>query len=275
MYADNTSLAYSAKDVKDITSTMSAELENLKVWLHGNKLFLNVAKTTSMLIGSRHTITDKITAETLRASFVISGEQIKQKPSVKYLGVHIDNKLKWKNHIKAVASKVTRAIAMIRHSKKFPPPKHTLKILYQGLVEPHFRFYCSVWEACGVTTRCTLEKLQNRAIRIITDSPYDAPTKPILRQLRLPSIAEMIRQESAGMVYKAINGQAPAYLSSLFNRISAVTNRMLRNSNLNLRPPRMKSSLAHRLCAILSLQVIFLPCYLCAALSLLHHLFAT
>ena len=38
MYADDTSLAYSAKDVKDITSTMNAELENIKVWLHGNKL---------------------------------------------------------------------------------------------------------------------------------------------------------------------------------------------------------------------------------------------
>ena len=129
---------------------------------------------------------------------------------------------------------------MIRHSRKFLP-KHTLKMLYQGLVEPHLRFYCSVWGECGITTRCTLEKLQNRAIRIITDSPYNAPVKPILRQLRLPSIAEMIRQESADMVYKAINGQAPAYLSGLFTRISAVTNRMLRNSNLNLMPPRMKT----------------------------------
>ena len=144
MYADDTSLAYSAKDVKDITSTMNAELENLKVWLHGNKLSLNLAKTTSMLIGTRHSINDKITAEPLRANFVISGEHIEQKPSVKYLGVHIDNKLKWKDHIKAVASKVTRAIAMIRHSKKLLP-KHTLKMLYQGLVEPHFRFCCSVW----------------------------------------------------------------------------------------------------------------------------------
>ena len=155
---------------------------------------------------------------------MISGEQIEQKPSVKYLGVHIDNKLKWKDHIKAVASKVARAIAMIRHAKKFLP-KHTLKVLYQGLVEPHLRFCCSVWGTCGVTTRCTLEKLQNRAIRIITDSPFDAPAKPLLRQLRLP-----------------INGQAPVYLSSLFNSTSAVTNRMLRNSNLNLRPPRMKTT---------------------------------
>ena len=108
-------------------------------------------------------------------------------------------------------------------------------------MEPHLRYCCSVWGTCGVTSRGTLEKLQNRVKRIITDSPYDAPAKPLLRQLGLPIIAEMIRQESASMVYKAITGQAPTYLSSLFNSISAVTNRMLRNSNLNLRPPRMKT----------------------------------
>ena len=193
-----------------------------------------------MIIGTRHTINDKVNNEALRANFVISGEPIEQKPFVKYLGDYIDNKLKWKDHVKAVASKVTRGIAMIRYSKKFIP-KYTLKMLYMGLVEPHFRYCCSVWGTCGVTSRCTLEKLQNRVIGIITDSPYDAPAKPLLRQLRLPSIAEMIRQESASMVYKAINGQAPTYLSSLFNSISAVTNRMLRNSNLNLRPPRMKT----------------------------------
>ena len=48
---------------------------------------------------------------------MISGEPIEQKSSIKYLGVHIDNKLKWKDHIKAVASKGTQAIAMIRLPK--------------------------------------------------------------------------------------------------------------------------------------------------------------
>ena len=129
---------------------------------------------------------------------------------------------------------------MIRLTKKFIP-RHTLKLLYQGLVEPHFRFCCSVWGTCGVTTRNTLEKLQNRAMRIITDSPYDAPAEPLLRQLRLPSIAEMIRQESASMVYKAINDQAPPYLSSFYNSVCALTKRMLRNYKLNLRPSRMKT----------------------------------
>ena len=46
MYADNTSLAHSAKDLKDIASALNAELENLKLWLHCNKLSKNLGKRT-------------------------------------------------------------------------------------------------------------------------------------------------------------------------------------------------------------------------------------
>ena len=120
-------------DVKDKTSTMNTELENLKVWLHGNKSALNVAQTTSMLIGTQHIINDKITTEPLRVNLVLSGDSIQQKPSAKYLGVHIDSKLKWKEFTKAAAAKVTRAITMIRRTKTIIP-KHTLKMLYQRLV---------------------------------------------------------------------------------------------------------------------------------------------
>ena len=73
MYADDTSLAHSAMDIKDITSAMEIELENLKAWLHRNKLSLNEAKVRSMFVGTRHTINDKATTELLRANFVISG----------------------------------------------------------------------------------------------------------------------------------------------------------------------------------------------------------
>ena len=46
-------------------------------------------------------------------------------------------------------------------------------------------------------------KLQNRAIRIITNSANDVSVGPLLRQIQLPSISDMIKQESAGMLYKA------------------------------------------------------------------------
>ena len=52
MYVDDTSLAYSAKNDSDISNDMKYELDSLRKWLHSNTLSLNVAKTTSMLIGT-------------------------------------------------------------------------------------------------------------------------------------------------------------------------------------------------------------------------------
>ena len=58
----------------------------------------------------------------------------------KYLGVQIHCSLDWKEQIKAVSAKVSRAIGFLRHAKSFLPLA-SLKTLYTGIVEPHFR-YC-------------------------------------------------------------------------------------------------------------------------------------
>ena len=76
----------------------------------------------------------------------------------------------------------------------------------------------SVWGHCGVSTRKILERPQNRSVRIIRNSPYDAPAEP-LKILGLPSVNNIIYQESASMVYKAVNNQVPIYLTTLFNKV--------------------------------------------------------
>ena len=104
MYADDNSLAYSAKSVSDISNVMNYELECLRKWLPSNRLSLNVAKNTSMLIGTRNALQDKSNGELLKTEFKISEELIEQKTSVKYLGIQIVNKLKWKDNVAAVES---------------------------------------------------------------------------------------------------------------------------------------------------------------------------
>ena len=85
------------------------------------------------------------------------------------------------------------------------------------------------------------EKITEQSLKNYNGCSFDAPATPLLRQLRSPSIPEVICQESASMIYKAKNGQAPPYLLCLFNSVSAVTKRMLCNSNLNLRLPGIKA----------------------------------
>ena len=57
----------------------------------------------------------------------------------------------------------------------------------------------------------------------------------------LPSVNEMVHQESASMVYKAVNNQVPIYLTTLVNRVSSVPTRSPRNSELNIGAPRLKT----------------------------------
>ena len=82
-------------------------------------------------------------------------------------------------------------------------------------------------------------------MRIITNSPYDAPAEPLLKSLGLPSVNDMTYQESASTVCKAVNNQAPNLSYCPFNRVSSVTIRSHRNSELNIKPPRLTAKHGH------------------------------
>ena len=92
--------------------------------------------------------------------------------------------------------------------------------MYRSLIEPYFRSCCSVWGVCSTTALNRLQKLQNRAARIATSSPYDASSQPLLKELGWPTVKELIETETARMVYRSINKEAPNYLTALFDRLS-------------------------------------------------------
>ena len=217
MYADDTSISYSSSSLVDIEQTLNSELNDLKLWMQGNKLSLNVLKSQTMVVGSKpkiKKITDKIVDH---PKFFIGGSQVENVDRVKYLGVIIDKNLNWEEHISNARTKFSRAIGFLKYSRKFLP-QNTLSKTYSGIVEPHFRFCCSVWGCCGVTKLQTLQKLQNRAARIVTKSNFDTPSIGLIQSLKWPTVSDIIRGETVTTVYKSLNGLVPEYLSSLFEK---------------------------------------------------------
>ena len=117
--------------------------------------------------------------------------------------------------------------------------------MYRSLIEPYFRSYCSVW---GVASTIALQKLQNRAARIATSNPYDASSQPLLRELGWPTVKEFIEMETARMVvYRSIIKAAPNYLAALFDKLSDIGIRELRNTNADLKLPHLKTCSGQRL----------------------------
>ena len=121
--------------------------------------------------------------------------------------------------------------------------------IYQALIQPHFDYCCSVWDNLGETLSNKMQKLQNRAVSVITRSPYDASANPLLDSLHLDNLSLRRKKIKAKIMFKILKGDAPAYLQNLFS--ARGTGYDLRNSEikLNLPKPRtnyLKRSLCYR-----------------------------
>ena len=236
MYADDTTISYSSNSIDDLNDNLNRNLNCLKQWLRGNKLSLNVIKTQAMVLGSRPNLKKIPEGKVQSPSLAIGDAQIESVEKTKYLGIQLDQHLFWDEHTRFLRVKASRAIGFLKYAKRILP-QETLGQTYSGIVEPHFRYCCSVWGSCGESRRFTLQKLQNRAARIVTNSSYDAPADALTQKLKWPNIAEIIKREIATIVYKSLNGLAPTFLSNFFSKNSSRGTFKLRNSETDLRIP--------------------------------------
>ena len=86
-----------------------------------------------------------------------------------------------------------------------------------------------------------LQKLQNCAARIVTNSSSDSSASALIKTLNWPKVADMIQVETACMVYKSINELTPDYLSQIFTKKSAFSRENLGNTATDLQLPLVKT----------------------------------
>ena len=110
----------------------------------------------------------------------VLGNELDFVTQARYLSVQVDNGIDWREQIKTLSSKVSKAIAFLKFAENILPIA-SVKTLYAGIVEPHFRYFCSVWGCCGATTMNLLQKLQNRTARTLMEIRFNALVDHILR----------------------------------------------------------------------------------------------
>jgi hypothetical protein len=85
------------------------------------------------------------------------------------LGVIVDEHLSWNDQIQSIVSKSSKGIGMIRRIMKFFSPIDFVKnIQYNAIVLSHFDYCKLVWDNSSDYLLNKLQKLQNRAARVIT-----------------------------------------------------------------------------------------------------------
>lgn len=100
------------------------------------------------------------------------------------------------------------------------------------------------------TTAHRLQKLQNRAARVITCQGYEVRSKEIRQQLKWKNLSELRDIHKLIMMYKVLNNMAPSYLRDHFKMSTINDKYALRNRKLCLVLPKarteyLKKSLAY------------------------------
>ena len=188
MYADDTSATTAIRDLSDITSQVIPDLIKISDWLKANRLNLNTLKTEFMLIGANWNLSKIGDLLALR----ISNNLIKRVHKAKYLGLVIDDKLSWKQHIGYISTKIRRNIGIMKRIKDCIP-RDSLILLYRTLVEPYFRYCNTTLGNCGTSLLNKLQTLQNRAARVITGIKCsEAGDSSMLKDLNILNVRQLI-----------------------------------------------------------------------------------
>ena len=241
MYADDTSISIAASSLPELESALNAELAYLHEWLNVNKLSLNIAKTELMLIGSRQRLSASTTGHSLTVQ--IKGHEIDRVPNTKSLGVHIDQNLSWSKHVNETAKIVSSGIGALKRLRPFIC-EDTAILLYRALIEPYLDYCCPLWDGLGNELADKLQKLQNRAIRVITKSDHYSSATALRGWLGWDNLCTRRKKQKLKLMFKTLNDQSPEYLKGLFMPFSADFG--LRNSDNKLALPKPRTNFLKR-----------------------------
>ena len=99
LFADDTTILFSANSLHDLTSIVNTELCYVSDWFKANKLSLNISKTNYIIFNKR-------AAADLTFTINFDNSPIVKVSTTKFLGVEIDEDLNWKDHIRKIEKKL-------------------------------------------------------------------------------------------------------------------------------------------------------------------------
>ena len=132
LFADDTTLYCSSTNIVELHEQINNDLKIMIDWFRTNKLSLNTSKTNYLIISPPRQHARPL--ENLKLK--IGEDIIERKKSCKFLGVFIDENLKWDEQIKNVHSKISKSLYALNRSKRLVP-KSYMKTLYDSLVHSH------------------------------------------------------------------------------------------------------------------------------------------
>ena len=154
-------------------------------------------------------------------SVKISGFEIVQTHSYKYLGVIIDDKLKWHDHIMYICQKISKFSGLFYRIKRFATIKISF-MLYCAVVYPHLQYSIIDWGCACKTLLEPLQVIQNKILRFISHTKIKQSVSPKYKQMKILKLYDIHKMELAKLMFKLKKQLFPENFNFFFVSVSAI-----------------------------------------------------
>ena len=234
IYADDNTPTTADKDPLVLQTKAQKEVDLVTDWFEKNNMICSSEKTKLLIIGTQANRRVKLTNNNLTLRINVCGEVKVESNSERLLGVLINNVATFRDHFHGngdnnigLVKQLSTRVNMLKRLKRHMSPTR-LRLVMEGLFSSKLIYGMTVWgrvwgipgshdeeaRASPTMTKDDLRKLQvlqNKCLRLLTDSDYSTPTAALLNNTCSLSVHQRIAQLTLAQVYTIFNKRKPDY----------------------------------------------------------------
>ena len=238
LFADDTTLLLSHHNFEFLITWVNIELKKISHFFRQLKLTLHPSKTKYMIFSNSTTVKNSTPIILIDSNNPGESNQdlVKQIgkisndddiPAIKFLGIYIDPNLSFNYHIKQLASKLSKSLYILSSAKNYLTEK-ALKSVYYALFHSNITYCLPIWSVTSKKNINLISKLQKKAIRLITNSKYNAHTEPLFKKLNILPFEDLVYFFNLQLIQRYVQGFLPNAFSGMW-----ISNQERRNEGLN------------------------------------------
>ena len=220
MYADDHQFYHIGQDLPTTISKLRDSTETATNWYDLNLLAGNLKKYQTLIIGNNHNLENN----TEECAILVNKEKINTTETLQLLGVTIDSKLNFNNHISIICKKASQRIGVLMRLRNLIPTNAKLQ-LFKAAILPYLTYCHLIWHFCKSSDSRRLERVQERGLRAVYKDKHSTYER-LLQKANLPTLLNRRLQDICILMYKVKHNLSPLNICNIFQK---------HNSSYNLR----------------------------------------
>ena len=215
-FADDNTISSAEFSVEKLLETLERESQIATDWFKENHMIVNPDKFQAIIVKRNSEMNDHYTLN-------IDGNQVTSEKSVKLLGISIDNKLLFDEHISSLCKKASNQLNAISRLHRYLGFKEK-EVLINSFVYANFNYCPLIWHFCPAKSARKIEKIQLRALQILYND-FESDYEALLSKSGKCTM-EIRRLRTLGIeVFKTLQKLNPVFMKEIFSKKKWLTHR--------------------------------------------------